>query len=204
MMRAIGDLDFSIRMWQNLLRRLGESEEDEDESIKKQRDKHLALVEKARWKISQTDKFHSEILKEWSTPSQRVIGEAVHVEPIEANVTPHGFSADWALIELYDNKSDWDTFPGNKMYIGGNLSLVDYDMIMFPQPEDRDKYECPVDGLQALGVIQPEEIRNPQQLDGNGESCLLVVKNGLATGTTIGRATGMDFHLGYIYLLFYL
>lgn len=64
---------------------------------------------------------------------------------------------------------------------------------MFPHPEDQANYEYPEDGLlQAFGVVQPDEIHNPQQLDSNGEPCLLVVKNGLTTGTTIGRVTGMD------------
>jgi hypothetical protein len=61
---------------------------------------------------------------------------------------------------------------------------------MYPQPED---HEYPEDGLlQASGVIQVDEIHNPKQLDVNGEQCLLVVKNGLTTGTTIGRVTGME------------
>ena len=64
---------------------------------------------------------------------------------------------------------------------------------MFPHPEDQADYEYPEDGLlQAFGVIQPDEIRNPKQLDANGEECLLVVKHGLTTGTTIGRVTGME------------
>jgi hypothetical protein len=64
---------------------------------------------------------------------------------------------------------------------------------MFPHPGDQGDYKYPADGLlQACGVIQPDEIRNPEQLDANGEECLLVVKHGLATGTTIGRVTGME------------
>jgi hypothetical protein len=67
-------------------------------------------------------------------------------------------------------------------------------MTMFPQPEDRANYKYPRDGLlQAFGIIQANEICNPNQLDANGEQCLLVVKNGLTTGTTtIGRVTGME------------
>ncbi|WVN86109.1 uncharacterized protein L203_101268 [Cryptococcus depauperatus CBS 7841] len=189
---AIGNLDSSIRAWQAVLRRLGEPKEGEDESIKRQRDEHLARVERARREIDEIAQFRSEVTRPWSIPDRRVIGEVVHVEPIEANVAPNRFSTDWALIELYDKKFDWDTFPGNKVYIGGNLPLVDYCWRMFPQPENEAKYEYPLDGLQALGDIQLEEIRNPQQLDANGEPCLPVVKNGLATGTTIGRVTGME------------
>ena len=64
---------------------------------------------------------------------------------------------------------------------------------MFPQPEDQTDYEYPDDGLlQAFGVVKDEEIRQPQHLDIHGEKSLLVVKNGLATGTTVGRANGLD------------
>jgi hypothetical protein len=52
-----------------------------------------------------------------------------------------------------------------------------------PHPEDQAGYEYPEDGfLQALGVIQPDEIRNPKQLDANREECLLVVKHGADDG----------------------
>ena len=64
---------------------------------------------------------------------------------------------------------------------------------MFPQPEDQADYEYPDDGLlQAFGVVKDDEIRQPQYLDVHGEKALLVVKNGLTTGTTIGRANGLD------------
>jgi hypothetical protein len=64
---------------------------------------------------------------------------------------------------------------------------------MFPQPVDRANYQYPKDGLlQAYGVVKDAEIRDPQQLDVHNEKCLLVVKNGLTTGTTFGRANGLE------------
>lgn len=64
---------------------------------------------------------------------------------------------------------------------------------MFPQPEDQADYSYPDDGLlQAHDVVQDNEIRQPRHLDVHGERALLVVKNGLTTGTTIGRATGLE------------
>lgn len=78
-------------------------------------------------------------------------------------------------------------------FAGGNISSLDWGKIMFPDAESQANYEYPEDGLlQVYGVVQPEEIRNPGQHDANGEECLLVVKHGLATGTTIGRMTGME------------
>ena len=65
--------------------------------------------------------------------------------------------------------------------------------MMFPQPQDRKGYRYPEDGLlQAFDIVQDAEMRNPQHLDVHGEKCLLVVKNGLTTGTTIGRLNGLE------------
>ena len=64
---------------------------------------------------------------------------------------------------------------------------------MYPQPVDQMNYKYPQDGLlQAYNVVQDDETRNPQHLDVHGENCLLVVKNGLTTGTTIGRTNGLE------------
>ncbi|TDL27071.1 hypothetical protein BD410DRAFT_812777 [Rickenella mellea] len=128
-----------------------------------------------------TNKRNEHLDLRWTVPDQRIIGEVFHVEPIGVNVAPHGDTVDWAA------------FKGNKVYVGGNLSSLDYGKTMFPRPEDQADYEYPQDGLlQASGVITPDQIHNPTQLDAQGEQSLLVVKNGLTTGTTIGRVTGMD------------
>ncbi|KAI6098074.1 hypothetical protein EDD16DRAFT_1718740 [Pisolithus croceorrhizus] len=193
MMGAIGDLDHSIRDWQYVPDRLSEPKEGEPENITEKRDEYLALVKKARKRISEINKFHSETVKQWTIPDQRIIGEVLHVESVDLNVAPHGFTSNWAIIELYDDKFDWDTFVGNKVYVGGNLSSLDYGKLMFPRPQDQADYKYPEDGLlQAFGVVQADEIQNPKHLDANGEHCLLVVKNGLMTGTTTGRVMGME------------
>ena len=64
---------------------------------------------------------------------------------------------------------------------------------MFPQPVDQANYRYSQDGLlQAYGVVQHDEIHDPQHLDVHGEKCLLVAKNGLTTGTTVGRVIGLE------------
>ena len=64
---------------------------------------------------------------------------------------------------------------------------------MFPQPVDQANYRYPQDSLlQAYGVVQYDEIHDPQHLDVHGEKCLLVAKNGLTTGTTVGRVNGLE------------
>ena len=64
---------------------------------------------------------------------------------------------------------------------------------MFPWPADRADYQYPVDGLlQAYGVVSDAELRAPKHLDANGYECMLVVKNGMAAGRTVGRANGLE------------
>ena len=109
--------------WEDVLRRLDEPDKDEGKKMTEKRKEHLALVEKAKETIDEADKFHNEITKRWTTPSQRIIGEVVHVEPIAVAVEPHRYTRDWALIELYNDKFDWDTFKGNKVYVGTFQSL---------------------------------------------------------------------------------
>ncbi|EPQ60050.1 hypothetical protein GLOTRDRAFT_14967, partial [Gloeophyllum trabeum ATCC 11539] len=77
---------------------------------------------------------------------------------------------------------------------GGNMDILQFCDTMFPQPADRANYSYPEDGLllQAYGVVQDAEIRNPQHLDIHNERCLLVVKNRRTTGTTAGRVNGLE------------
>ncbi|KAI9435272.1 hypothetical protein H4582DRAFT_1766873, partial [Lactarius indigo] len=80
------------------------------------------------------------------------------------------------------DKINWMTFEGNKVFVGGNFLISNYRDTMFPQLQDCKNYTYPADGLlQVYGVVQDEEICKPQQLDCNGEKCLLVIKNGSAT-----------------------
>jgi hypothetical protein len=58
-----------------------------------------------------------------TTPDQRVISFVLHSEKIEVSVEPQDFTKDWALIELYEEKIDWSTFKGNKVYVGMSFSI---------------------------------------------------------------------------------
>ena len=64
---------------------------------------------------------------------------------------------------------------------------------MYPHPTDQDYRRVLEDSLlQAYGVVSTTEISNPKQFDANGEPCLIVVKNGGTTGTTVGCANGLE------------
>jgi hypothetical protein len=232
MMTTIGHKLLSIEGWKNALDRLGEFVQGESSQVTERRKENEALVAKAMKDIEAVNTLHDEVTRRRTTPDQRALGFVLHSEKIEVAVKPHGFTNDWALIERYEEKIDWSTFMGNKVYVGmsfsislspsrlrlflsssppvflssvladyyfffssagGNLSIGDFADTMFPHPSDQANYQYPQDGLlQAYGIVQEDEIRNPQHLDVHGEKHLPVVKNGLATGTTVGRTNGLE------------
>ena len=72
----------------------------------------------AAHRISALNELHDYATKYRTNPCQRIIGFVLHAEPIVAVDGPYPFTRDWALIELYNDKIDWNTFLGNKVYIG--------------------------------------------------------------------------------------
>lgn len=63
---------------------------------------------------------------------------------------------------------------------------------MYPRPEAGTTFKYPTDRLLKLqGVIPEDKLRHPDMLDKDGEPCLIVIKSGLTTGVTIGRASGV-------------
>ncbi|KAI9778209.1 MAG: hypothetical protein M1839_008326 [Geoglossum umbratile] len=193
MIDTTGNLIHSIEIWNKVLAKLGKPVEGENSEVAERREELLELVARATKKIEKVNMIHDEVTKRHATPDQRVLGFVLHSEKIEVSVEPHNFIKDWALIEVYTEKIDWSTFKGNKVYVGSNISITDFGDTMFPHPEDRANYQYPIDDLlQAYGIVKDAEIRDPQQLDIHGEKCLLVVKNGLTTGTTFGRTNGLE------------
>ena len=62
----------------------------------------------------------------------------------------------------------------------------------FPREDASWKFKYPQNRLLPLnGVMADDLMHAPDMLDSDGEPCLLVVKNGNATGTTLGRANGI-------------
>lgn len=123
MMSTIRDLLRSIDAWNDVLRRLGEPVEGEDIKVTNKRKEHAELVANATEKIEQVNTIHGEVTKRRTTPEQRIIGFVLHSEEIKASVEPYCFTSDWALIELYNEKIDWSSFKGNKVYVGTSFSI---------------------------------------------------------------------------------
>ena len=124
MMGTISDLVRSIKVWNDVLDRLGEPVPGENRKVTERRQEHADLVAKARQTIEEANAIVNEVTKHRTTPDQRIIGFVLHSEKIEVSVDPYGFTKDWALIELYDQKIDWGTFKGNKIYVGTSFTYL--------------------------------------------------------------------------------
>jgi hypothetical protein len=72
------------------------------------------------------------------------------------------------------------------------MSADEFTVKCFPRGDANWQFEYPVDRLLPLeGTLTDQLMRHPDMRDSDGEPCLLVVKNGNATGTTLGRANGV-------------
>ena len=97
---------------------MGPVVEGEASKITRARKKYRDLVEKANGRIEDVNEIHDEVTNHWTTPNQRVIGYVVHAPAIAVDDGPKHFTRDWALIDLYRDKIDWNAFQGNKVYVG--------------------------------------------------------------------------------------
>ncbi|OSX68117.1 hypothetical protein POSPLADRAFT_1043258 [Postia placenta MAD-698-R-SB12] len=129
--------------------------------------------------------FAESVKKDWG---QRNIG-CIHFSPaIAFNVGPGGFTKDWGAFELDCDKFK-DAFRGNCTEIPPHQ----FTSKMYPRDDGKPTFKYLDDRPLQLGdIITEERMRDPDTLNHNNEACLLVIKNGSATGVIIGRATGVS------------
>lgn len=66
-------------------------------------------------------------------------------------------------------------------------------MKMYPHDETRTSFKYPLGGfLQLRDVVKEDDLHRPNMLDADGKECIIVIKNGNATGVTIGRGSGIE------------
>ncbi|KAF8581110.1 hypothetical protein K439DRAFT_1619262 [Ramaria rubella] len=139
------------------------------------------------------DEFHSNITRSWSAESRRIVEHIMYSPPISVSTGDKRFTEDWALVELDRNKFDWNNFQGNAIAIYHGTKFFDKFVKMYPDNETRANFNYPFDGLMKLrDFVKDGELLHPTLLDKNGEECIIVIKNGAATGLTLRRATGIE------------
>jgi hypothetical protein len=75
------------------------------------------LLGKASKAIKVLEKLHDEVKKEWSQPTQRVLGHIVRSPPITPGAGTEGFTEDYAIVEL-DSSKIKNAFAGNVIDLG--------------------------------------------------------------------------------------
>ena len=118
MMATICNLAYSVAARKKMITRLGEFVDGEDVAVTERRRDIQYDVKNATKTIDKLNEFHGEVTKRRTNPEQRIIGFVLHAEPIVVSDGLNEFARDWAFIQLYNEKIDWDTFLGNKVYVG--------------------------------------------------------------------------------------
>jgi len=117
------------------------------------------------------------------------LGQIVCSPPITLGAGTEGFTEDYAIVELDSSKFE-EAFKGNVIDLG--TKIQPYDFTKNTCADTTTTFEYPLDRLLKLDNIFSEDLmHDPDMLDHDGEPCLFVIKNGIATGLTIGRATGI-------------
>ena len=96
-----------------------DKDEDEDEDKDDIEEKYKELqssLDEANKAIKELDKFHEKV-KEWSQPSERIIGHIARSPPITLNAGTEGFTEDYAVVELDSHKFK-KVFKGNVIDLG--------------------------------------------------------------------------------------
>lgn len=106
MMDTIDKLNGCIALWELAITTLREFVDGEDAAVTRKRQENQREVEKATMMIDDLNKFHNEVTRRGTDPTQRIIGFVLHAEPIVVSDGPNKFTRDWALIQLDNEKID--------------------------------------------------------------------------------------------------
>ncbi|EEB91928.1 hypothetical protein MPER_09640, partial [Moniliophthora perniciosa FA553] len=117
-----------------VLTMIPEYAEDEPTSRTDRRNELTTLIAAAKNNILAANELHDAVSKSYAFTNSRVFGYVFHSAKIE--VGDDGYLYDWALIQLDNDKLEAGNFQGNKLYVGGNKTAVDWENYMFPQAHD--------------------------------------------------------------------
>lgn len=149
------------------------------------------LVE-AQEALGTVESFLKQVSGEWASPEGRILGHVSFSPSLEFGWGEDEYTRDFALIEVDASKINGTNFTGNMIDLGTKISPYKLTEMMCPDVENSHSFEYPVDGfLKVSGTIPQDEIRRPPSLKENRENFLMVMKHGIASGLTVGRASGL-------------
>jgi hypothetical protein len=180
--------------------RLKAIEGKDDPAANKERQKAQVELDEAREAVEQLNSFYQDVSTRWATSESRVLGHVILSPPINAGVGREGYTEDWAVIEVDPSKVNSNNFNGNAIDLGTSISADELTRMMCPNPQNGLTFTYPSNRLLILkGTIPDEEMRHPTGVDQNDEACLMVIKRGMTTGLTVGRANNILSYARYFY-----
>jgi hypothetical protein len=171
-------------------RRLEATEQMGEEDGQAERDNVEPQLKKARKAIGVLRTFLSDVSRDWKEKKDRVLGHVVLSPPIGFNVGEKGFTEDWAVVQVDKSKIDAANFIGNAVDLGTTIGVSKFTTWMRPHPANPPSFEYPVDRLlKFYGTIPDDEMwkGSPRTLDHENDAVIMVIKNGHASGLTVGR-----------------
>ncbi|KAG9093365.1 hypothetical protein FRC06_011546, partial [Ceratobasidium sp. 370] len=188
---AIARRGTAAKVWKKQIAWYEEGEKADVANPETSRVKTEGWLDEAEKAMEALDRFLGQVNKEWKKIDNRVIGHVLRSPPIGFGVGEQHFTEDWGVF-VVDRTKLSDGFRGNKIDLGTKMKPIEFRVKCFPRGNANWKFKYPRDRLLPLeGVITDDLMRNPDMQDADGEPCLLVVKRGNATGTTLGRTTGV-------------
>ncbi|KAH9081743.1 hypothetical protein EDB83DRAFT_2334483 [Lactarius deliciosus] len=185
-----------------LAREIGELEAKPESEVPEQAVEDKAEVEANRNKLAQLKKdireleaFHKEIQGQWSDITSRNIGHVHWAPEISVDVQGYKYTKDIGTFEL-DRAKFRENFQGNVVDLGVKFTPRQLTDMFYPRSGGRTVFKFPTNRqLMINGWVTRELLANPDCFDMNGEPCLIVMKDGNATGLTVGRYAGLEAYL---------
>ncbi|KAF8552333.1 hypothetical protein OG21DRAFT_1535374 [Imleria badia] len=201
----IGRHGIAIKRWRSQIAGFKRREQGTDAAdvAKARADRGVTqgLVNNAEAAMDALGELLNQVNQDWNQPNNRVLGHVLRSPAIALGVGPHRFTEDYGILQVNRDKLG-EGFQGNKIDLDAFLTIPprlrtkldadEFTLKCYPHADADWKFRFPDDRLLPLtGTISDDLMRHPDMWDLDGELCLLVVKNGNATGTTIGRANGV-------------
>ncbi|KAH7876924.1 uncharacterized protein C8R40DRAFT_1159842 [Lentinula edodes] len=133
--------------------------------------------------------LHEDATKYWSDLKlYRNIGHVQYAEAISVDVEGGTrYTLDWAAF-VADEAKVKDEFEGNVVDLGSKYSPYVLTHMFNPPGGGSTTFKFPYDRkLRIEGCATKEDLSHPEELDSEGQHCLMVGKNGNTTDLTIGR-----------------
>ena len=155
------------------------------------RDYAETIMADANKRIDGIQQHYDYVTKYWSEDANRVLGFIRFSPPIVLH--EKHFTQDYALIEIAPDKIHPDSFTGNAIDLGTEISPKHLTQMLYQNPRNCHGFKYPPTRIFKIhGVIPKKDLSEPHMLDQNDRPCLIVMKRGVRTGLTVGRANEIN------------